>query len=296
MARFSSAEKQAKRIGRSLHKSGAVQSLRTANGYAGALALYGQWLEERGIQLGLATRDNAVAYLDYRSEQVGQAALNLDRQAINSFRTATLGQDDVIGMVRSEATTALKSRAYTPEQIQLVMEHQSPANRFATELAAAAGLRTHELLTLRPVAERAPSDRDWDPLTHMKIQGNRYTVVGKGGLVRTVKIPYAMAEALEKLRLETPRTVLDRKIRYVQHYNLPGGNNLSKSFSDASKRALGWSTGIHGLRHTYAQQRMSLLCQEFQKGSGLMGRDRALQIVSHEMGHLRPEITLVYLR
>lgn len=296
MARFSSPEKQAKRIGRSLHKSGAVQALRTANGYAGALALYGQWLGERGMQLGSATHDDAVTYLNYRSEQVGQAALNLDRHAINAFRTATLGQDDVIGMVRSEATTALKSRAYTSEQIQLVLEHQSPANRFATQLAAAAGLRTHELLTLLPVAERGPSERQWDQLTHMKSQGKRYTVVGKGGLVRTVKLPYPLAEALEKLRLETPRTVLDRGIRYEQHYNLPGGNNLSKSFSDASTRALGWSTGIHGLRHTYAQQRMRLLCQEFQKGSGLMGRDRALQIVSHEMGHLRPEITLVYLR
>lgn len=296
MARFSPPEKQAKRIGRSLHKSGAVQSLRTANGYAGALGLYGQWLDERGIQLQSSTRDDAVTYLDYRSEQVGQAALNLDRQAINAFRKDTLGQADAIAMMRSEATTALKSRAYTPEQIQLVLEHQSEANRFATQLAAAAGLRAHELLTLRPVAERGPSKREWDSWMHLRMSGNRYTVVGKGGLVRTVRIPYALVDVLEKRRLDTPRTVLDRKIRYEQHYNLPGGNNLSKSFSAASKRALGWSNGIHGLRHSYAQQRLQQLCREFQKIPGLNGRDRALQIVSHEMGHLRPEITLVYLR
>lgn len=49
-------------------------------------------------------------------------------------------------------------------------------------------------------------------------------------------------------------------------------------------------TGTHGLRHNYAQGRMSDLVDQ--------GKDyhAALQIVSDEMGHHRPDITATYLR
>ncbi|MDF5425801.1 site-specific integrase, partial [Vibrio parahaemolyticus] len=50
-----------------------------------------------------------------------------------------------------------------------------------------------------------------------------------------------------------------------------------------------WSTGAHGLRHSYAQERMS----ELQKN---MTYEKALEVVSQEMGHFRPDITEVYLR
>ena len=66
--------------------------------------------------------------------------------------------------------------------------------------------------------------------------------------------------------------------------------NWSNSFSAAANRSLGWSEGAHGLRHSYAQERM----HELQK-SGL-SRDRALETVSQEMGHFRPSITEIYLR
>ena len=49
-------------------------------------------------------------------------------------------------------------------------------------------------------------------------------------------------------------------------------------------------SGTHGLRHNYAQGRMSDLVDQ--------GKDyhAALQIVSDEMGHHRPDITATYLR
>ena len=61
------------------------------------------------------------------------------------------------------------------------------------------------------------------------------------------------------------------------------------SVSAASERALGWSTGAHGLRHSYAQERMAEL-------QASLSRDAALTTVSQEMGHFRPEITETYLR
>ena len=66
----------------------------------------------------------------------------------------------------------------------------------------------------------------------------RYTVVGKGGLVREVLIPVRLVEKLESRRLAEPQQVKDRGVFYQSHYNIGGGNNWSSSFSAASKRAL----------------------------------------------------------
>lgn len=53
--------------------------------------------------------------------------------------------------------------------------------------------------------------------------------------------------------------------------------------------ALGWSRGAHGVRHSYAQERMA----ELQRG---LRYDDALEVVSQELGHFRPGITREYLR
>ena len=82
----------------------------------------------------------------------------------------------------------------------------------------------------------------------------------------------------------------DRGVFYQSQYAIGGGQRWSNALSAASMRTLGWSRGAHGVRHSYAQQRM----QELQK-LGLV-RDMALRTVSQEMGHFRPEITETYLR
>jgi len=67
-------------------------------------------------------------------------------------------------------------------------------------------------------------------------------------------------------------------------------SNTRNSTTKASTRALGWTFGAHGIRHTYAQKRMIELQNLGWK------YDSALAVVSQEMGHFRPEITEVYLR
>ena len=64
----------------------------------------------------------------------------------------------------------------------------------------------------------------------------------------------------------------------------------SKSFTLRSKRELGFSRGAHGLRHGYAQARLSAL-----KSRGL-NEGIAKTILSQELGHFRKEIVEVYLR
>ncbi|MBE0377722.1 hypothetical protein PPRY_a0285 [Pseudoalteromonas prydzensis ACAM 620] len=74
----------------------------------------------------------------------------------------------------------------------------------------------------------------------------------------------------------------------MQRYDIGGGHKWS--CSKASDRTLFFSNGGHGLRHSYAQERMNEL-----KNFGL-SRARALETESQELGHFRAEITEVYLR
>jgi integrase len=102
-------------------------------------------------------------------------------------------------------------------------------------------------------------------------------------------IPTELAHQLETQRLAEPKTVTDRGTHVVQYYDIGAGNAWSLSFSRASTRELGWSTGAHGLRHAYAQERMREL-----QATGV-GYLEARGIVSQELGHFRPEITETYL-
>lgn len=280
---FRSAASQASHAARSLN----LKSVRTEKNYEQALKGVAEYLQENKIgSLSTLNAAKAVQYLEARAQEVGQKTLDLDRQAMQ----AVIGEK--LPVVKSEIQQALSSRAYTLEQTQLVAAAQSPRNALATEIAHNAGLRAHELLTLRPVADR-PAD------THREYRDDRfkgrenvviYTVEGKGGLCREVAIDRHLAERLEATRLSEPRIVFDREVRYVQHYDIGGGQPWSNSFSAAADRALGWSNGAHGVRHAFAQDRMNTL-----QGSGYEYR-AALEIVSQEMGHFRPEITEVYLR
>jgi len=268
---------------------GKIHSLGTERNYEQALKGVAEFIQARklGGDLRGLSREIALAYLEARSQEVGQKALDMDRQAMQ----AVLGGDK-LPAVKSEIGQILASRAYTPAQIRLVSEAQSTRHRLATLIAADAGLRAHELLTLRPAADR-PAD------THRTFREDRfagrgdvavYTVKGKGGLCREVALDRALADRLEAIRLPQPRTVYDRGIRHEQHYDIGGGKPWSDRFGQAAKRALGWSEGAHGLRHSYAQSRMDAL-----QGSGRNYHD-ALEIVSQEMGHFRADITEVYLR
>ena len=280
---FRSAASQAEYAVRQLD----LESVRTEQNYEQSLKGMAEFLKENrmGDLRGLDA-DKATAYLEARSQQVGQKTLDMDRQAIQ----AVLGEK--LAVVKSELDTTLSSRAYTPEQAALVAEAQSDKHSLATQIAENAGLRAHELLTLRPVEERpADTHRDYRDARFAGREDVRiYTVEGKGGLCREVAIDRDLANRLEERRLDAPRTVYDREIRYQQHYDLGAGKQWSDSFSKAAERELGWTQGAHGLRHEYAQTRMSAL-----QGMGYEYRD-AMEVVSQEMGHFRPEITEVYLR
>ena len=281
------ARKLALGTGRHDHRNdGRIHSLGTARGYGQALKGFAAYLREHRLgDLPGATDQEARQYLAERSHQVGQKTLDLDRQAIQMHLGLRLE------VVRSDRESALSTRSYTPAQVARIASAQSEANGLATRLAYHAGLRAHELLTLRPAGERSASGhRQWSADRFAGREGVRYTVVGKGGLVREVLLTRELASAVEARRLEEPRLVVDRGVQYVQCYTIGGGRSWSQSFSSASRRELGFSNGGHGLRHSYVQERMD----ELQRRG--MAYEQARATVAQEVGHFAGETTEAYLR
>lgn len=219
-------------------------------------------------------------------DECEQKALDVMRQVLQKvFSVALLS-------ATSQRTTVLASRAYSMDEITLIISHQAERNQIATKICFFSGARAHELLTLRRASELSRSPhRPWRKDLHCCMEAHEiYTVQGKGGLRRHIAIRSDLAAELEYRRIASLTTVFDRGIEFTPHYDIGGGQAFSQSFGTASMAALGNSTGAHGLRHSYAQNRFLTM-----KAAGVSTED-SLLILSQEMGHFRPSITLVYLR
>ncbi|MBB1338757.1 site-specific integrase [Pseudoalteromonas sp. SR44-2] len=293
MPKFAKPEAQAQKLAKNLYKHKIIKSLGTARNYKTALIKIARWSKDIGINgvQGMSIQD-AYKYLDYRSEFAGQKTLDMERQAIQAMfkLNGKLSTKETLTVIKSEKEIIEKSRAYTPAQAHAISEHQTRKYNLSTQIAYAAGLRAHELLTIAKVSERRADSRPALNSKWLGREGSIYTVKGKGGLIRDVLIPNTLATQLEQRRLAQPITVRDREINYLQRYDIGGGHKWSCSFSKASDRTLFFSNGGHGLRHSYAQERMLEL-----KSLGL-NRAVALETVSQELGHFRAEITEVYLK
>lgn len=265
---------------------GRIHSVGTARNYEQALKGFAEYIQVNQLgDLASITAEEALQYLEERAEEVSQKTLDLDRQAIQMHLGVRLE------VVKSEVETRLATRSYTPEQVERIAAAQSERNSLATQLAYDAGLRAHELLTLQPADERtASAHRQWSDDRFSGRSGVRYTVTGKGGLVREVLVSDQLAASLEEKRLAEPHTISDRGVHYMQHYDIGGGRSWSQSFSAASKRALGFSNGAHGLRHGYVQERMKEL-----QATG-MRYIQAKATIAQEVGHFAHKTTEAYLR
>ncbi len=298
MAKFRSSAKQAEHaiklklsLGTSRHGNkldGKIHSSRTAERYQQAAKNVSDWMKDNNHLQGLQhiTNTQANSYLHERSEQITQKSLDIERRAIETITGVKLDR------VHSLVNHTTGHRGYEPPQINLIIQRMSERNQLATEIAKESGVRAHELLTLKAPSERAPS-------THREWSSNRFlgrdnihiwTVQGKGGLIREVAITDGLHHRLIDAQLKTPKNTTDRAVIYKQHFNIGAGRLLSQSFSDISKSELGWSDGLHALRHNFARDRMETLQQY-----GLNYYD-ARRIVSEEMGHFRGDITEIYLK
>jgi integrase len=301
---FRSAKAQAHHIAKQLaahgvdrhsHKSdGLIHSLGTERSTKDALSGFCGWLknEARGDLLH-ATRQDCVDYLHQRSADVGQSTVNADRQALNRLLSVTSPGVQKLPSVRSELPTILSGRAYTSAQVAAIVERQGERHQVTTILCFKAGLRAHEALSLcRKSDDNQPpsSHRQWrSDLAYGRENHVEYTVKGKGGLVRSVFLEPQVAVLVESRRLPEPVVVIDRGISYRTHYDIGGGQRFSQSFSAASVRALGFSLGAHGCRHSFVQDSVESL-----KRAGYSDPD-AREITGQLVGHFR-DVIGAYLR
>lgn len=242
--------------------------------------------------IGKLTVDQAKQVLEQLSADYEQKSLNLMTRAVE-LHLRNLHNDSSIKLDRcqSEIPTIVESRAYTDNQTRLLMNNATERLSLSIEIARSCGLRAAGLHTIQRLQERGPTARRYPENSYKERDGYQtYTVSEKGGLVRPIHIKNELAARLEATRLDIPRSVYDRDRLIKDHYQLIGGNRFSSSITRLSKEVLGYSNGAHGFRHSFAQERMTVL-----QNSGLSLYNAKLQ-VSREMGHFRVSIVNAYLR
>lgn len=266
---------------------GYISSLGTARAYSQCLKNYAAWRNANGLPVG--EQDNLQQIQIYFSEcaaTYSQSTLDQSRGALQLFFNRRLAR------VFSHVESVLATRAYSQESVFKILARLSDKNALATLISHQSGARAHELATLRRVDELcASAARNWDPRRFLGMPaGRKYLVTGKGGLRREIWIPEPLADELERHRFLSPQRVVDRGIFYDAFYDIGFGQAFSQSFASASVAALGFSTGAHGLRHAYVKKRTATLMKlDF-------SFCQAQSIVSQEVGHFRPSITLAYYR
>jgi integrase len=262
-----------------------VKAVGTARDFEQCVCEFLSWRISGGAAIDApVTRAELEQYLAQETQRWRQKTLDQHRQALSLVFCVTLPAFD------AEIPTFTMGRAYTVAEIERIARRQSERHRLGTQLAFGSGLRASELIELREARELDPEpNRPWrSDLFRGLPAGVIYRTTGKGGLARSVWISLELHEQLQLRRLETPISVIDRRVHRKRVFDVGGGHNLSESFSASSKRELGFSMGLHGLRHGYAQRRLETLF-----AMGLAPLD-CLEIVSQELGHLRHEITLAY--
>lgn len=276
-----------------------IRSIATERDYTNAAVAIAAWAktQDKDLTLLRMSRKQALAYLEERAEAVGQKTLDRDRVVLNRLPRVKLPLRRIESTAPPGRQLAEESRAYDGWHIDEVASRQNAPSSLATRIAAACGLRAHEILTLKRKDRLTKSQLrelgahgKWNPNRFKGLSGVRYVVTGKGGLMREIVVPHHLARELEARYVAGGFKTVDRKIFYTQFYRISGGQKWSSSFSTASKRAFGWSRGAHACRHTYAQNRLSVY-----RDAGLE-RKAARELVSQEMGHFRARITETYLR
>lgn len=275
---------------------GKVRSHLTAKQYQQTFKMTSRFLASvKGAHLRNLTTTQAEQYLQHRSYEIQNKQLANERQALQLY-LRELHDNPRIELAKYDSTREPPSkapRAYTRVQVQHTIKHSSDRQKLSTAIAYQAGLRAHELLTIAPLSERPVTYRkeDWHP---NKFAGREhwvtYSVVGKGGMPREVKLPPDTALRLEQSRLDNVQPRTDRGVGYHQRYAINGGQSFSTHFTIACRSAIGDSNGPHGLRHSYAQERI-LECM-----ANGFSEQQAKLIVTQELGHWSTSNIVYYLR
>lgn len=287
-------KRHAQRAANKLYKNLGIKSTETGQAYYYVYLVYQRFLNTH--KLGVVIRTCVafvVRFLNELSKIYNSNTLKKYKQALQWVlrNNGKLKMHETLEDINPGLDADYAPRFYTSAQfLTMYVRCKTPQQRASLAICYYSGLRAHEILTILPEDQREPHQRPALDTKFQYMNGRFYTVRGKGGLIRLVCIPHPYTDDLEALRLSIPEKVKDRGKFYYSHYAIIGGARLSSWFSQFSKEVLGFSNGVHGLRHSYAQNRFKVLLNRH------LSVDIALRTVSQELGHFRPEITKVYLR
>lgn len=262
-----------------------IASNATADKYIGNVNRLAVWLRSRRLSIDDANQELVTAYLEENSTKWVQKTMDGYNKAIEMICEIKAPK------IASKKSTVIKYPAYNVGQALHLALTAKPRLSLAIRLALCAGLRAHELDTIGRPEDFNESERLWDSNRFVGRESYQtYIVHGKGGLRRIVKLTVELASELEAFRLAAPMKKRQRKIDYVKYYDILGGQALSQAFCRQSKKIFGWSSGVHGLRHRFAKERIVELMK--------LGYtyESALKILSQELGHFAIKNTKVYLR
>lgn len=232
---------------------GLVSSLITKKNYHSCICTYVDWRKFNQLP---DNEQDKLTDLNIFLEEKAEISM---QKTVDHYRCAlSLVFKKKLAHVKSEIHSTTTSRNYYLSEVLLITKNLSEKNALSILLCYFSGLRAHELATLKRIDEsEKTTKRKWSPDRFIGIESySLYLVKGKGGLVREVAVPNELANLLERRRLANPVTVQDRGVNYEACYDIATGKALSQSFSRASKKELNWSTGLHGTRHSYAQNRL----------------------------------------
>ncbi len=304
-AKFSMREQAEKFIdaranrGKSKASGATLRSDRTVLRYQGDLGRAAETIQKlHGIQrLKDITRQQAQAYINARLQE------NIRVRTVQGYAKALellplVGQLNVPSRATDKRDKPKQVRAYTPLQIKAIQQKIYTTNgHLAVQILLESGCRAKDLASLCLAAERPAKNARLNKLHTDRFLGREHwvqvTFIGKGGHEYTSAISPETAAKLEEVRLPIPRDFRERGQANVvtrQYYDLPAGFKFSRLWSEACMQALYSSRGLHGLRHTFAQQRLREMLQ-----AG-MTWDKARECVSQLMGHYRASEINTYCR
>jgi len=280
--------------------SGAIlRSDRTVLRYQGDLGRAAEFIQQTyGVtKLKDITQEQAQSYINLRlSEKIGVRTVHGYAQALQLLPL-------VNKLTLPSRTSDLfdkpkERRAYTLEQVYEIQKNiPSLATKLAVQVILESGCRTQDLASMCLASERPIKNARLEKLHPDRFAGRedwvKISFIGKGGHEYISTVSPQTATAIAKFKLTESRHFRERGQENTvtkQYYDLPAGQRLSSLWTQASKQTLGFSQGIHGLRHSFAQQRVRLLQEQ------RMTWQKALECTSQQMGHYRADQVLAYLR
>ena len=227
------------------------------------------FLESRiAVGVALATFAKEAAALGKLENALNLYSEKHERGNQYNFREAIR---ETIREARRELSKADPHRAYrSPERI--IGSIEDAKHRITAQSQLESGARIHEISLVK--------SRQLRGISQERVTGEkcgRIEIQGKGGKIRELRVSQATYEKISEIIKTEGDFSVDK-------------NGYREDLRNACESVGERYTGSHGLRWTYAQDRMESL-----QARG-MSYEQSLREVSQNLGHERPDITEHYLR